>query len=826
MAKRTNIKLRPIQKKEKQVSYYKQPDNMSLEEWQVALRRQFVADKTFGIEKIEKSHPVFGDYRVNNFETRNNYKVSIRDNRNSMNFCSCLDFKTNRLGTCKHIEAVVRQIENTPKLSKYLKSDYVLPYSSVYLSYKGDRDIKIRIGADHAKEFEQLAAQYFNENKVLKPEAFTHFESFLEQAYAIDNDFRCYNDAMEYVLDVRENNRRREKLDELYPKSELLQGLLKTDFFPYQHQGVLYAAKAGRCMIADEMGLGKTIQAVGAAELMKKECGVSNVLIICPTSLKYQWQSEIERFTDSSVRVIEGMPHVRSAQYAGDEFYKIVSYHTVVNDLKAINEMDFDLVVLDEAQRIKNWKTKIAAAIKKIKTPYCVVLTGTPLENKLEELYSIVQFIDPFRLGPYYQFLNRYQIKNETGKIIGYRHLNEVGEMLNGIVLRRTKKDVLSQLPERMDKVLFVPMTQAQRDMHEEFNSIVARLVLKWQRMGFLNEKDRQRLMINLNLMRMVCDSTYIVDQITRHDTKINELINILDECFSSSAEKVVVFSQWERMTRLVAQELDLLGIKYEYLHGGVPSNKRKALFDNFNNDADCRVFLSTDAGSTGLNLQSASILVNLDIPWNPAILEQRIARIHRYGQKSNVSIINFVSKDTIEERMLTTLGFKSSLAKGILDLGEDAIFMGDDKFKKFMQTVEQIADGSATDEFQPISKEEEQEPAELRTRSTEQGETEDIAVAGQAALFEDDDVVEDNIAVAEKSPEPEPTDLVAQGLSFFAGLSKTLASPEKTAELVSSITEKDEKTGQTYLKIPVESQEIVANVLSLVGNLFGKSTN
>lgn len=824
MAKKTGKKLKPISKEKKGVSYYKQPNGMSLEEWQIALRKQFVIDKAFGVEKIDGSHPVFGDYWISNFETRNNYKVSIRDNRNSDNYCSCLDFKTNRLGTCKHIEAVLRQITNTPKLSAQLKADYVLPYTSVYLSYKGKRSVKIRIGTDHKKEFNQLAPQFFDEDNVLKPDAFTHFENFLEQAYSIDADFRCYDDALAYVLDMREKNKRIDKLGKLYPKSENLQGLLKTNFFPYQHEGVLFAAKAGRCLIADEMGLGKTIQAIGAAELLKKECQISKILIICPTSLKYQWQSEIERFTDSSAHVIEGLPHIRGKQYAGDEFYKIVSYHTVLNDLNAINENDFDLVILDEAQRIKNWKTKIAAAVKKIKSPYCVVLTGTPLENKLEELYSIIQFIDPYRLGPYYQFLDRYQIKNETGKVIGYQHLNEIGEMMRDIVLRRTKKEVLSQLPERMDKVLFMPMTEAQKGMHEEFNSVVARLIQKWKHMGFLNEKDRQRLLINLNLMRMVCDSTYIVDQITRHDTKINELINILAECFEQTSEKVVIFSQWERMTRLVAQELDAMEVKYEYLHGGIPSNKRKALFDNFNNEPDCRVFLSTDAGSTGLNLQAASMLINLDIPWNPAKLEQRIARIHRLGQKSNVSIINFVSKDTIEERMLSVLGFKSSLAKGILDLGEDTIFMGDDKFRKFMQTIDEITDTPVADEFQTISEEEELEPVELQT-GADKKETEETADLPEILLGDDDVVMQEEIAIttAEKDNKPQPGELLAQGLSFFAGLSKTLTSPEKTAEFVSSITEKDEKTGQTYLKVPLESQEMLTNVLNLVGNLFGK---
>ena len=822
MAKKTT-KLKPIPKAKSGVSYHRKPDGMSLENWQIALRKQFAMDKTFGIEKVDGYHPVFGDYQVNNFEKRNKYKVSIRDNRNSMNYCSCLDFKTNRLGTCKHIEAVLWNIQNQPRLAEYLKKDFKISYTSVYLSYVGNRKVKIRIGTDHEKEFNQLAELFFDEENSLKTDTFSSFEVFLEKAYALDADFRCYNDAMEFVLNIREQNRRCEKLDKLFPQSEALQGLLKTEFFPYQHEGVLFAAKAGRALIADEMGLGKTIQAIGAAELLRKEQHISSVLIICPTSLKYQWQSEIERFSDSSVRVIEGLPLARAQQYTGPEFYKIVSYHTVINDIGAINSAGYDMIVLDEAQRIKNWNTKIALAVKKIKTPYCVVLTGTPLENKLEELYSIVQFIDPFRLGPFYQFLNRYQIKNETGKIVGYQNLNEIAEMLRGLLLRRTKKEVLSQLPERMDKILFVPMTQAQKDMHEEFNGNVARLVQKWQRMGFLNEKDRQSLLINLNLMRMVCDSTYIVDQTTRHDTKIQELMSILDECFEQSDEKVVVFSQWERMTRLVAQELDLLGVKYEYLHGGVPSQKRKSLFDNFNNDPDCRVFLSTDAGSTGLNLQSASMLVNLDIPWNPAILEQRIARIHRLGQRKNVSIINFVSKDTIEERMLSLLGFKSSLAKGILDLGEDTIFMGDDKFRKFMQTVNEMTESPEATPAHTISAGEEEEAAELNPKTDEIGDTDEPVDTTESFFDDEAETYEPDVAEEPVQVVPEPSQLLAQGLSFFAGLSKTLASPEKTAELVSSITEKDEKTGQTYLKIPVENQEVLTNVLNLVGQLFGK---
>jgi superfamily II DNA or RNA helicase len=523
-----------------------------------------------------------------------------------------------------------------------------------------------------------------------------------------------------------------------------------------------------------------------------------------------------------------------------DAFYKIASYHTLSNDLDAVNEMEFDLVILDEAQRIKNWKTKIARSVKKIRSPYALVLTGTPLENKLEELYSIVQFVDPFRLGPYYHFLDHYQIKNPTGRVTGYRHLHDISRALSDILIRRSKKEVLSQLPERMDKILYVAMTDKQAELHQEFADAVGRIVTKWKYQGYLSEKDRQRLMINLNLMRMMCDSTYLLDQKTRHDTKIDELMVILDEYFDGSEEKVVIFSQWERMTRLVAKELDDREIGYRYLHGSVPAKNRKELFEHFNNDPDCRVFLSTDAGSTGLNLQSASMIINLDIPWNPAVLEQRIGRVHRYGQKKKVSVINFVSTGTIEHRMINVLKFKTSLFDGILNDGEDSIFMAEDKFNEFMKTVETIT--SSTDEvgagIPSVPQDIESEPLELNLfPESEKVDEQTTMEEGNPVIPGDDDVpIEKTPPMFETkeasgiesttSTSQVPTDpaiLITQGISFFSGLAQTFSSPEATQKLVSSLVEKDPQTGKTFLKIPVESEAIVTTALNLLTQLFKK---
>jgi superfamily II DNA or RNA helicase len=821
MANHKKPSVKSTKKQQANIPYHYKPEKLSLEEWQRALRSQFVENKFFAIEKTDNLKSPFGNYMVRNPETKNTYKVAFRGLNSPMNFCSCMDFKTNRLGTCKHLEALIFQLKNKPGTSD-INKEYVPDYTSVYLSYKNGREVKIRIGCNCKTEFEELAKLYFNEDYTLSPNAYDRFMIFLEKAKAIDNDFHCYNDALEFVLEVREHNLRRQ-IAAKYNARDAFADLVNADLFPYQQEGVRFAFEAGRSLNADEMGLGKTIQAIGVCRMFRKERGIEKVLIICPTSLKYQWQSEIERFTGENAFVVEGAPHIRKKQYERNDFFKIISYHTVSNDINAIITQDFDLVILDEAQRIKNWKTKISQSIKKIQTPYCLVLTGTPLENKIEELYSIVQFVDPYKLGPYYRFLDYYQVKNDTGKVVGYQHLDEIGALLTNTLKRRKKNDVLLQLPDRMDKILFVPMTEQQMDLHIEFSEEVGKLVHKWKRLGFLTEKDRQKLLINLNQMRMSCDSTYLFDQTTRHDTKIDELMNILKEYFDGNQKKAVIFSQWERMTRIIARELDSIGIEYQYLHGGIPSKDRKTLFDTFNQSATCRVFLSTDAGSTGLNLQAAALIINMDIPWNPAVLEQRIARIHRMGQKNSVSVINFVSRNTIEQRMLGVLKFKTSLAQGILDHGESAIFLSDSKFNAFMKDIEQMTvQGDETNVAVVVSGEEE----DMEIRKPDQQEVIEPLISGDDDVrpFDDQSLPTQEESQSEAGKETHADDaseLLAKGFSFLNGLAKSLSTQDGVERLAHALVEKDEKTGKTHLKIPVESEETVSNVLNMLGNVL-----
>ena len=818
-------------KKKKQViSHIVKPEKMSLEEWQVKLRQQASKTERFVISSVDEELCP-GEYIVRNPEKHNEYKVVYRGANSEWNYCSCMDFKTSRLGTCKHIEAVKNCYIG--KKGTHVHRE-IPPYTSVYLSYRGERCVKIRIGSDNKEAYEHLAKDYFDENHVLKEAAYAHIGSFLKQARQISDTFRCYKDAIDFIVDIREKATRK-KIVESYDDHKL-DKLLKVTLYPYQEEGIRFAAKAGKAIIADEMGLGKTIQAIGTAELLRKEGLIGSVLILCPTSLKYQWRSEIKKFTDAEVYVIEGSHLKRKEAYNRPEPYKIISYNSAANDIKILGSLQTDMLIMDEVQRLKNWNTQISRAARKIESDYSVILSGTPLENKLDELYSIVEFVDNFRLAPYYLFKENHIITDETGKVLGYKNLNEIGKKLSDILIRRRKKDVKLQMPKRMDKNLFVPMTKEQMAMHEEWKNGVRILVLKWRKMHFLSDKDRKRLLMLLAQMRMVCDSSYILDQKTRYDTKVEECVNIISNIISEEGEKVVIFSQWERMTRLIAKELEKKEIDFEYLHGGVPSEKRKNLVDNFMNEPTSRVFLSTDAGSTGLNLQAAATIINVDLPWNPAVLEQRIGRIYRLGQQNNIQVINLVAPHSIEEGMLGKLRFKTSLFEGVLDDGEDSVFISDDKFSKMMETVSGIveeveetsSDENANEESatSTISVDEEEKPKD--SSNEEKKETKDEKAVSSEAISSDASEADTPKATigtgANISPRlTQPKDLVAQGVSFLSGLAETLKSPEATAQLVDSIVEKDEETGKTSIKIPVESKETVANLFSLIGKLFAK---
>ena len=788
------------------ISRLRKPEDMPLEQWQIALRRQFGQKQDFRL-KNTGDEPIFSEFIVLNPQTGGEYRVAIRGQRIGDNYCSCPDFAVNTLGTCKHIEHTLAKLQRKRWGERAFAEGFQPAYSEIYLRYGAKREVVFKPGTECPQSLLELARRYFDNYGLLKPQSYLQFEKFIRKARAFNHDLRCYGDTIAFIAQVRDQIELEKRIDKAFPggaDSKAFAKLLTVTLYPYQRAGALFAARAGRSLIADDMGLGKTIEAIAAIEMLARTVGLERVLIVSPTSLKHQWKQEIEKFCNRSVEVVEGLIPKRAGLYASDSFYKIVNYEVIHRDLDLIRHWSPEMIVLDEAQRIKNWKTLRARSVKKLDSRFAIVLTGTPLENRLEELHSIVEFVDRFHLGPLFRFLAEHQHVDQTGKVIGYHHLSQIAKSLAPILIRRTKNEVLKELPERLEKNFFVPMTEEQMKHHEENRETVARIVAKWRRFGFLSEADQRRLMIALQNMRMSCNSTYLLDKKTDYGVKADELMSLLEEIFEQPDAKVVVFSQWLRTHELLLDRLESRKRNHVLFHGGIASKKRRDLVAQFKSAPDCRVFLSTDAGGVGLNLQNASAVINMDLPWNPAVLEQRIGRIHRLGQHRPVRVVNFVAQGTIEHGMLSLLSFKKSMFSGVLDKGDDEVFLGGTRLKQFMDSVDKAT--SAIPESMP--------------RQAKAGGNGDHIAEEDAARVEDRERV---------GSEQSWNDMISAGLTFLDKLGQTLLGGESQPDkpsikgLAGLEIETDKGTGQQHLRLPMPKKEAIQGFANLLHDFVKK---
>ena len=603
-----------------------------------------------GRTEVQVTHlsgePGFGAWTARSIASsspfQTSYRVHIRSLHRRANFCTCPDFATNQLGTCKHIEAVLYRIGKRKDYAQIKNQPPPAPF--VYLDWESDPAPQIRLhrantGADTGdqdQDLNRLLDDHFDAAGAFRrrlPEDFLRLADTLAGRPDIDLGEDALGFARRLAEQAAQRLRARDIGERIRASGGRLPGV-EARLYPYQVDGVAFLVARGRALLADDMGLGKTLQAIAAAAWMVHQGEAERILVVCPASLKQQWAREIRRFTGRNALVIRGPVAGRSVQYRSGAGFYIVNYELVMRDASVINEsLCPDLLILDEAQRIKNWRTKIAAAVKRIAARHAFVLSGTPLENRLEDLYSLMQVVDPNVLGPLWRYLAEFHITDERGKVLGYRNLSELRRRLAPAMLRRDRALVRDQLPERIESRLDVPLTAEQQGLHDAGLTAAAQYAAIAKRRP-LTPVEQHRLLAALQQARMACNAAGLVDKVTQGSPKLDELAGLLDDLCLQSGLKAVVFSQWEQMTRMVEERVRAMGLGCVRLHGGVPTDKRGALIDRFREDPAIQVFISTDSGGVGLNLQAASVLINLDIPWNPAVLDQRIARIHRLGQQ------------------------------------------------------------------------------------------------------------------------------------------------------------------------------------------------
>ena len=677
---------------------------------EIEQRRRRAVEEPFAIEPLEPRRGLFGTFRVRS-ENAGSYDVEIRSLTDRLNSCGCPDHRVSGLGTCKHVEAVLAQLRTKEDGGFERAARDGARRVEVFLSHTTEQpQVRVSWPRRAYPELRDLIDPFFSTDGALLADPGAAIPALARRLEAAPIEQRRRVRLSRHLLPWAEERGRRsgrQRAREAF-LADVAAGkrtldLVRRPLYPYQQEGLLFLAFTERALLGDEMGLGKTVQAIAACELLRRLRGVERVLVVSPVSLKAEWEEQIGKFTGLPARIIAGPRGARLRQYRERSFFYLTNYEQIVSDGPDIQRLLApDVVILDEAQRIKNWRTKTARAVKRLESRYAFVLTGTPLENRIDDLYSIVQFLDPGIFGPLFRFNRDFYELDDRGRPVGYQNLGELHRRLQPILLRRRKEEVEDQLPPRTINTYFVAMHPEQATRYAEHSTRVARLLAQARRRP-LSPEEFEKLQRWLACMRMLCDTPYILDAECRVCPKLGELEEILGECLAEDGRKVLIFSEWERMLELVRELAEASGVGFAWHTGSVPQLQRREQIRRFKSDPACRLFLSTDSGSVGLNLQAASVVINLDLPWNPARLEQRIARAWRKHQARSVQVIHLVTEDSIEHRMLHVLAGKAALAEGLLDgTGElDALPMPSGR-GVFIERLEEIMGTSVAAEPAP----------------------------------------------------------------------------------------------------------------------------
>ncbi len=663
------------------------------------------------------------------------YRTAIRGVDPIEASCDCPDFLKNSLGVCKHALIVLEHVHDGPKLLKRaLKEQETANQGRSGLRWgpirpltgPGDWLARVEWHRDDSRSprgaRETRAAGWFRPGDGGAWEVVDSFPADPPKRLDLVEDLlrllpagdRPRQDPALVALLEGERDRLKKKLRRTLPPPEAREAIrgLKRTLYPYQREGVERFLSEGRLLLADDMGLGKTAQAISSADILWRSRRIRRGLIIAPASLKPQWAREWANFSDLPILVVEGSPSERQALYESSKSgLFIINYEQLIRDLELIRTWDPELVVLDEAQRIKNWATKTALSVKGLTPDYRLVLTGTPMENRIEELASVVEWVDDMALEPKWRLGPMHAIVADGRKeVVGVRNLDTLRDRLKGCMLRRVRQDVLAQLPPRTDTRVPIELTEPQAEQHDALTQPIVALVQRAKKRP-LTQAEFLRLMSLLTTQRIISNGLAQLDfeevwpsiRKRRPDEgvlkglfspKLLELRQLIRQIVLDQGRKVVVFSQWRRMLTLAHWAVgDLLaeaGLRAGFFTGAEDQKRRTQNIVEFHDDPNHRILFASDAGGVGLNLQHASnCVINLELPWNPAVLEQRIGRVYRMGQKQPIDVFNLVCEEGIESRIAGLVGSKQAFFKGLFDGETDSVQFNESA--SFLARVEKI---------------------------------------------------------------------------------------------------------------------------------------
>ncbi len=452
---------------------------------------------------------------------------------------------------------------------------------------------------------------------------------------------------------------------------------IHADLRHYQQDGVNWLERLRSMylngILADDMGLGKTLQAiVSITQHLEKHQG--EALIVCPTSLLYNWQEEFHKFNPKlKVMVIDGMPNQRQKLIDQVKKYDVIitSYSLLQKDIQLYSDFTFACMVLDEAQHIKNRGTRNAKSVKMVKASHRMILSGTPIENSLDELWSLFDFLMPGFLGSYDRFTERYvRISGEEQT----KNLQYLRQKVAPFILRRMKSDVLDDLPPVTENVYHTQLSDGQKALYKSYaDSARDELTKLVERDGF--DKVQIHVLATLTRLKQICchPAIFAKENVEEGDSAKYDMLVELLQTLIEGQHKTVIFSQYTQMLKIMRDDFQKRNIRFSYLDGS--TKNRLQIVKEFNEDKNIPVFLvSLKAGGTGLNLVGADTVIHYDMWWNPAVENQATDRVYRMGQKDSVSVYKLVTLGTIEEKIVEMQNRKKGIVKKIVSCDDEAI--------------------------------------------------------------------------------------------------------------------------------------------------------
>jgi SNF2 family DNA or RNA helicase len=453
---------------------------------------------------------------------------------------------------------------------------------------------------------------------------------------------------------------------------------VKAELRPYQTEGVHWLERLRSMylngILADDMGLGKTVQAICAITQNQNKNKDARSLIVCPTSLLYNWKEELHKFNPKLKSiVIDGIPNHRKKVLAkmGEYDVIITSYTLLQKDIETYAQMSFSYAVLDEAQHIKNRGTRNAKSVKMIQAAHRLILTGTPIENSLDELWSLMDFLMPGFLSTYDRFLEKYI---RVGGSLQAQNIEYLRKKVSPFILRRMKSDVLHDLPPVSEIVYHCQLSDVQLELYKSYAASARdELVKLVERDGF--DKVQIHVLATLTRLKQICchPAIFAKEKAEIGDSSKYDMLLELLQTLVESNHRTVIFSQYTRMLNIMREDFEQRGIPFSYLDG--TSKNRLEIVKEFNENTQIPVFLiSLKAGGTGLNLVGADTVIHYDMWWNPAVENQATDRVHRIGQKNSVSSYKLITLNTIEEKIVEMQRRKKGLVKKVVSCDDEAI--------------------------------------------------------------------------------------------------------------------------------------------------------